>query len=67
MADINVERKRTSVWPWIIGLIAVALLIWVLAGLFGDDQEAAVGQGSMDESGQYAPDTPSLAVGLRVT
>ncbi len=39
MADINVERKGTSIWPWIIGLIVLALLIWLLAGLFDNDDE----------------------------
>jgi hypothetical protein len=39
MADINVERKGASIWPWILGLLVAALLIWALAGLFGDDEE----------------------------
>lgn len=39
MADINVERKGASVWPWILGLLVAALLIWALVGLFGDDEE----------------------------
>ena len=42
MADINVERKGPSIWPWIIGLIILALLIWALAALLGDDDEAEV-------------------------
>ena len=42
MADINVERKGPSIWPWIIGLIVVALLIWALAEMLGDDDEVAV-------------------------
>lgn len=37
MADINVERKGANIWPWILGLIVAALLIWALMGLFGDD------------------------------
>lgn len=37
MADINVERKGPSIWPWIIGLIILALVIWALAELMGDD------------------------------
>lgn len=42
MADINVERKSPSVWPWIIGLLVLALLIWALVELFeGDDDPAA--------------------------
>ena len=38
MADINVERKSTSIWPWILGLIALALLIWVLVEALGNDE-----------------------------
>lgn len=31
MADINVERKRgAGIWPWIIGLIILALVLWWL-------------------------------------
>lgn len=41
MAEINVERKRPSVWPWIIGLLVLALLIWALVGLFGSEEEVA--------------------------
>lgn len=36
MADINVERKGPSVWPWILGLLAAALLLWVLVEMLGD-------------------------------
>ena len=39
MADIDVERRGTSIWPWIIGLIILALLIWLLFALLGDDGE----------------------------
>ena len=43
MADIDVERKSgASIWPWIIGLIVLALLIWALMELLGDDDEVAV-------------------------
>lgn len=31
MADINVERRGPRIWPWIIGLIVLALLIWAIA------------------------------------
>jgi hypothetical protein len=36
VADINVERKEGSVWPWIIGLVVLALLIWLLWSWMGD-------------------------------
>lgn len=43
MADINVERKGPSIWPWIIGLIVLALLVWFLADMFmGNDEEEVV-------------------------
>ena len=43
MADIDVERRGTSIWPWIIGLIILALLLWLLFALLDDDgDEVAV-------------------------
>lgn len=42
MADINVERKGPSVWPWVIGLLVLALLIWGLVEMFGDAGEPVV-------------------------
>ena len=43
MADIGVERKSPTIWPWILGLILVAALIWALTEfLGGDEQEATV-------------------------
>jgi hypothetical protein len=33
MADIHVEKNRTgmAVWPWVVGLVVLALLIWAFA------------------------------------
>jgi hypothetical protein len=33
MADIHVEKDRTgmAVWPWVLGLVVLALLIWAFA------------------------------------
>lgn len=39
MADIDVTRKGPSIWPWIIGLLVLALLIWGLAEMLGDDDD----------------------------
>jgi hypothetical protein len=56
MADINVERKQRSIWPWIVGLLVLALLIWLLASMFNrDDDETVV----VDETTVEAPATPS--------
>lgn len=46
MADIDIQKKRGSAWLWILGLLALALLAWLLVELFDDDDtevaEAAV-------------------------
>ena len=42
MADIRVERKGRSIWPWIVGLIVLALLIWALMELLRRDDPEAV-------------------------
>jgi len=39
VADINVERKGPSVWPWVVGLLILALLVWGLMELFGGAPE----------------------------
>lgn len=40
MADINIERKRKSPLPWIIGLLALALLAFLLMRSCGDEEGA---------------------------
>ena len=42
MADIKVERKRRSLWPWIVGLVVLALLIWALMMLFAGNRPEVV-------------------------
>ena len=50
MADISVRRKGPTVWPWIVGLLVAALIIWAALEGFGrpeaevveDDPSAAV-------------------------
>lgn len=39
MADINVERKSRSIWPWVIGLLVLALLAWLLLSMLDNDRE----------------------------
>ena len=48
MAEIHIERKRTNIWPWIIGLILAALLIWALYAV-------------MDRDDDVTPDTASVS------
>lgn len=44
MADINVERKSPSIWPWIVGLLVLALLIWAIAELVDTDEEREIAE-----------------------
>ena len=42
MAEIHIERKERSVWPWILGLLALALLVWFLLAQRGEREDAFV-------------------------
>ena len=39
MAEIRVERKRTSLLPWILGIILLALVIWGIAESMNNDRD----------------------------
>jgi len=41
MADINVERKKKHIWPWILGLLALLLVIWAMSRMNDNDTTAA--------------------------
>lgn len=43
MADIDVQRKRTSIWPWILGLFLLLLLGWAVMELFENDEVDVAG------------------------
>ncbi|MEO5511154.1 MAG: hypothetical protein ABIS27_11050 [Longimicrobiales bacterium] len=30
MADINIERKSPSIWPWIAGLLVLAVIVFLV-------------------------------------
>lgn len=34
MAEIKVERARPGIWPWVVGLLALALVVWAVTELF---------------------------------
>ena len=42
MADIRVERKSTSIWPWLLGLALLVLAGLFLFGAFDDDNDAYI-------------------------
>jgi len=40
MAEIRVERKqKKSIWPWLLGLLVAALLVWGLAETMDNDRD----------------------------
>jgi putative exporter of polyketide antibiotics len=41
MAEIRVERKRTSLLPWILGILLLALVIWAVAESMDNDVDDA--------------------------
>lgn len=52
MAEIRVERKRTSLLPWILGILLLALVIWAVAESMdndADDVDTAVSAASAIE------------------
>jgi hypothetical protein len=59
VADINIERRGPSIWPWIVGLLVLALLIWALVEMFGDRTEPVVTDPGTDT---LFLDTPTIPV-----
>ena len=55
VTEIRVERRRRiGVWPWLAGVLVLALAIWALAELLGEDD----GDEVVDQLGtQSAPAT----------
>lgn len=39
MAEIRVERKQRSVWPWVLGLILLVLLALGLMAMLGNRED----------------------------
>lgn len=53
MAEIKVERKGRSIWPWIVGLVVLALVVWLAIGYLGG--------GEMEEAANEVTDAASGA------
>jgi len=41
MANIDVVKKRTNVWPWVIGIILLVLIVWLLMSVMGGTPAAS--------------------------
>lgn len=58
MAEIRVERRqRSSLLPWILGLVLLGLLIWALASMLGNDDAREV-EGDAAEAGTISLPEP---------
>ena len=66
MAEIRVERKEGgSIWPWIIGLLALLLIGWLLYSMFGRDEDTAVDQfGTVGDTMAMAPGVMPMDTGM---
>lgn len=42
MADTRAEPRRPGAWPWVAGLLVLALLIWGITRLLGAGADEAV-------------------------
>lgn len=58
MADINVERRGPSIWPWILGLLVLALVIWGVAEMVDEDEPQVTEAESVEEPATMPAPTP---------
>jgi hypothetical protein len=59
MADIHVE-KRSTAWPWILGLAVLALLIWAfMAGRGGEERAGVATTGTTTDTRPLTRTTPA--------
>ena len=63
MADLEIQRRKRPIWPWILGALALIALLWILMEMMGSDDDdlddAAVVTTPATTTGQdaYAVDT----------
>ncbi|WP_461491507.1 hypothetical protein, partial [Pontibacter sp. HJ8] len=60
MAEINIERRKKPVWPWILLIILLALIGWVAYEYLRDDTSVDVdvdtnSTGMVEQAGPQSP------------
>jgi hypothetical protein len=61
MAEIKLERKGTPIWPWILGLLLLAALLWFFLGRDTDGAANTAGDSAtaaLDSAGSAANTIP---------
>ena len=55
MAEINIEQKKTNIWPWLIGGAVLLALLWMFMSRRDDTQTASAADSTrMADSGAAA-------------
>lgn len=65
MADLERERRKRPVWPWLLGLALLVALIWMGAEMLGDDEPEdtfATAPAAVDEEPMAAPDAAASTI-----
>jgi hypothetical protein len=62
MADIDVQRRGPGILPWVLGLILLALVVWGLSEVLGDDDPIVADR--VEPVGAERPAAPAEGVRL---
>ena len=54
MAEIKIEEKRSSIWPWIIGLLIIAAIIYFIVYYMNGNRNNQDGVFLLRETYNYA-------------
>lgn len=55
MAEIKVEKKRSSALPWIIGLLLLGFILWGVSRMMSNDRT----DDTTNRTGALVPNAPS--------
>ncbi len=53
MQHTDIRKKRRSYWPWVPGVVVLALLLWGVTGLLSDDGPADSPTASADSAADF--------------
>lgn len=62
MAEIKVEKKNRPVWPWIIGIVLLAAIIWIVADDNDMESEAVSNVNVEEQADRYTADENGAAM-----